>query len=61
MKLVSIIIVNYNLTEEVRNLLKSIKHNVEEIDYEVIIVDNNSPDRSIEALIQEFTGYRLEF
>ena len=33
MKLVSIIIVNYNLAEEVRNLLKSIEHNVEKIDY----------------------------
>lgn len=60
MKLVSIIIVNYNLTEEVRNLLKSIEHNVEKIDYEVIIVDNNSPDRSIESLVKEFPGFRFE-
>lgn len=57
---VSIIIVNYNLAYEVRKLLNSIKKYVRDINFEVIIVDNNSPDRSIEALIQEFPGSRFE-
>lgn len=60
MKPVSIIIVNYDLTEEVRKLLLSIKKYVKLIDYEVIVVDNNSPDRSIENLNAEFPEFRFE-
>ena len=58
---ISIIIVNYNLTNEVRKLLLSIKSIVKSINYEVIVVDNNSPDRSIESLSLEFPEYRFEF
>lgn len=61
MKLVSIIIVNYNLTEHIRNLLHSIEKFVTSIDYEVIVVDNNSPDRSIEKLTSEFPQFKFEF
>jgi len=58
---VSIIIVNYNLTESIRKLLLSIKEYAKNIKYEVIIVDNNSPDRSIENLGAEFPEFRFEF
>jgi len=61
MKSVSIIIVNYNLTENIRNLLTTIDQNVKDIDYEVIVVDNNSPDRSVEKLTSEFPQFRFEF
>jgi len=61
MKSVSIIIVNYNLTENVRSLLHSINQFVTNIDYEVLVVDNNSPDRSIEKLASEFPQFRFEF
>jgi len=61
MKLVSIIILNYNLTDNVRNLLKSINKYTRDINYEVIVVDNNSPDRSIESLPTEFPQFRFEF
>jgi len=61
MKAVSIIIVNYNLTENIRSLLQSIDKFVINIDYEVIVVDNNSPDRSIEKLASEFPQVRFEF
>lgn len=60
MKSVSIIIVNYNLTENIKNLLESIEEHVTDIDYEVIVVDNNSPDRSIESLVSEFPNYRFK-
>jgi GT2 family glycosyltransferase len=56
---VSIIIVNYNLTESIRNLLKSIQKFVSEIRYEVIVVDNNSPDRSIEDLKYDFPEFQF--
>jgi GT2 family glycosyltransferase len=61
MKSVSIIIVNYNLTENIRSLLHSIDNFVTNIDYEVVIVDNNSPDRNIESLTTEFPQFRFEF
>ena len=58
---ISIIIVNYNLTESIRNLLLSIKKYTDTICYEVIIVDNNSPDRSIEELKTEFPEFSFVF
>jgi GT2 family glycosyltransferase len=59
--LISIVIVNFNLTESVRSLLDSIKKNVNDINYEVVIVDNNSSDRSIEILASEYPEFRFEF
>jgi GT2 family glycosyltransferase len=56
---VSIIIVNYNLTEEIRKLLFSIKNFIKSIDYEVIVVDNNSTDRSVENLSAEFPEFKF--
>jgi len=57
---VSIIIVNYNLASEVRKLLNSIKKYVRDINYEVIVVDNNSPERDIEGLVKEFPEIKFE-
>lgn len=53
----SIIILNYNLTEDVSNCIKSLVG----VDAEIIVVDNNSPDRSIEQLAQEFPHVRFLF
>lgn len=50
----SIIIVNYNVTQLLRNCLSSINKYIDGIDYEVIVIDNASPDNSWEALINEF-------
>ncbi len=61
MKSVSLIIVNYNLTESIRKLLFSIDQFVTNIDFEVVVVDNNSPDRSIEKLAYDFPQFRFEF
>ncbi len=58
---ISVIIVNYNLTESIRKLLKSVQKYTEGIRYEVIVVDNNSPDRSIEQLTIEFPDFRFLF
>jgi len=57
---VSIVIVNYNLAFEVRKLLNSIKKYVKDINFEVIVVDNNSPERDIEGLISEFPEFNFE-
>ena len=61
MKLVYIIIVNYNLTESVKNLLFSIQQETTNILYKIIIVDNNSPERNIENLQSEFPDVTFEF
>ena len=58
---ISIIIVNYNLTDSIRNLLQSVQKYTEDVRYEVIVVDNNSPDRSIEKLNSEFPNFSFLF
>ncbi len=45
-KKISIIIVNYNTKDLLYDCLKSIQDNIE-VDYEVIVVDNNSKDYSV--------------
>lgn len=51
---VSIIILHYNVSGLLRNCLNSIKKFVEEVEYEVIVYDNASPDESWKNLRQEF-------
>lgn len=50
----SIIIVNYNVTQLLRNCLFSIQKYVSDVDYEVLVIDNASPDSSWKNLISEF-------
>ncbi|KIC64725.1 glycosyl transferase family 2 [Chryseobacterium taiwanense] len=50
----SIIIVNYNVTQLLRNCLLSIQKYLEGISYEVIVIDNASTDNSWRNLIPEF-------
>lgn len=53
-KKLSIVIVNYNVTQLLRNCLLSIQKYCEGIDYEVIVIDNKSTDSSWSDLIPEF-------
>lgn len=50
----SVIIVNYNTKELTKNCLNSIFSNCSESDFEIIAVDNNSQDGSIEMLKKDF-------
>lgn len=50
----SIIIVNYNVTELLRKCLSSIINFVQDLPYEVIVIDNQSPDSSWKDLMIEF-------
>ncbi|ALR29363.1 glycosyl transferase family 2 [Chryseobacterium sp. IHB B 17019] len=50
----SIIIVNYNVTQLLRNCLLSIQKYMEDLNYEVIVIDNASTDSSWGDLIPEF-------
>jgi len=55
----SIIIVNYNVTELLRKCLFSIRKFVQEVDYEVIVIDNQSPDSLWKNLITEFPEFHF--
>src|ERR1035437_1457757 len=56
----TIIIVNYNVTEEIRDSLNSIFTFIKN-NFEVIVVDNNSPDRNIESLKDLFPDVKFYF
>lgn len=51
---VSIILVNYNTTNLLLQAIKSIYEKSENFSYEIIVVDNNSPDNPKKALIDAF-------
>lgn len=53
---VSIIIVHYNGTKIIDNCLKSLRSTTYE-NYEVIIVDNNSTDESVDLITKKYCGY----
>lgn len=51
---VSIIIVNYNTKDLLRNCLNSIINTTSDLSYEIIVSDNNSKDGSVEMIKSEF-------
>jgi len=55
----SIIIVNYNVTELLWKCLSSIRKFVQNVDYEVFVMDNQSPDSSWKNLIPKFPEYHF--
>jgi len=57
---VSIIIVNYNTFAYTKNAIESVFLKTESIGYEVIVVDNNSPDGS-GKLLQECFGDKIVY
>ncbi|MDR1544541.1 MAG: glycosyltransferase family 2 protein [Prevotellaceae bacterium] len=56
---VSIVIVNYNTKKLLENCLKSVFEKTQDIDFEVIVVDNNSQDGSCEMVKNEFKNVIL--
>lgn len=56
---VSIIIVNYNTKELIKNCINSIYKYTQDIQYEIIVSDNGSTDGSIEMLKSEFPNVIL--
>jgi N-acetylglucosaminyl-diphospho-decaprenol L-rhamnosyltransferase len=51
---ISIIIVHYNTTELLATCLDSIIKKTNNVDYEIIVIDNNSPDRSCLSLQKKY-------
>ena len=46
---VSVIIVNYNTSDLVKNCITSIMEKTKNVSFEIIVVDNNSKDGSVET------------
>ena len=57
--MLSIVIVSYNTSELTINCLKSIYSETTKIDYEVIVVDNNSVDDTIVRIESEFPSVKI--
>jgi len=55
----SIIIVNYNSKDYLKNCLDSIFKKIKDINFEIIVVDNNSSDGSKELLKEDFPEAHL--
>jgi len=61
---ISIIIINYNLAAEIGNCLKSLLAKIDKKDglnYEIIIVDNNSPDKQLPEIERQFQNDKISF
>ena len=56
---VSIIIVNYNTCDFLKNCLNSIIEQTKDIEYEILVSDNGSTDGSLEMLEKEFPTVRV--
>ena len=55
----SILIVSYNARDHLRRCLQSIRDHPPSIRYEVLVIDNESPDASSEMVAEEFPEVRL--
>lgn len=56
---VSVCIVNWNTCDLLYNCLDSIKKITQDLNYEIIVVDNNSADGSVQMVSANFLEYRL--
>lgn len=56
---ISVVIVNYNSYSLLKDCIRSIEEYSKDLDYEIIVVDNNSPQRDIEEVESTFTNVRL--
>lgn len=56
---VSVIIVNWNTRDLLADCLKSLKETTHNVEYEVIVVDNNSSDDSVQMVAEQFSDVKL--
>lgn len=55
----SVIVVAYNRSDLLRAMLTSLVQHIHDITYEIIVVDNASPEHGIEAVVHDFPQIRL--
>ncbi|MFZ0455689.1 MAG: glycosyltransferase family 2 protein [Ignavibacteriaceae bacterium] len=54
--LLSVIIINYNLSNETKNCIDSLLNVINDSEFEIILVDNHSEDESIIKIADEFSA-----
>ncbi len=59
--MVSVIIVNYNSTDFLSDCIRSIFDSSKDVLFEIIVVDNNSPQRDIESFPERYPKVRFIF
>ncbi len=59
MKDLSIIVVNYNTGNLLKECIESIKKNALNISYEIIVIDNNSSDNSVDLIKNRFENLEI--
>lgn len=55
----SVIIVHYQVKDLLKNCILSIKKYLQDVDYEVVVIDNHSPDAAWKSLISDFPDVRF--
>jgi len=55
----TISIISYNTSGLLRDCLNSVHKNIKDIKFEIIVVDNNSTDDSVEMIRKEFPQVTL--
>lgn len=55
----TVVVVNYNVRDFLENALESVERAASDIEAEVIVVDNDSADGSVEMVRQRFPGVRV--
>lgn len=53
---VSVIIVSYNTIDHIMNCIDSVYNKTKDIDFEIVVVDNNSPDNTVELLKEKYSN-----
>ncbi|MCK5020653.1 MAG: glycosyltransferase, partial [Candidatus Peribacteraceae bacterium] len=56
---VSVIIINYNKKEYLRDCINSVKKNTKYPNYDITVVDNCSKDGSVEMVKKEFPKVKI--
>jgi GT2 family glycosyltransferase len=56
---VSVIMVSYNMCKLLRQSLAAVKKSVQGLDAEIILVDNNSDDHTVETISREFPEIKI--
>ncbi|MEZ5402660.1 MAG: glycosyltransferase family 2 protein [Bryobacteraceae bacterium] len=57
--LISVVYVNWNSTKYLRGSIKSVYDHTAELEPEIVVIDNASPDRDIASIVGEFPNVRI--
>jgi len=56
--LLSIITINWNVSDKLKKCIDSVIHTIKDINYEMFIIDNNSEDEDFNKIINKYSKYK---